>query len=97
MTYYDAACVHAALASLALEDQGEPSAQRHQLARRDLDRALELLDKARETGEFKGMIRFGEIRREPTLDLLRANPRFQLLILDLAFPDNPFRSAPASD
>ena len=43
------------------------------------------------------MIRLDEIRREPTLDLLRANLRFQLLIMDLAFPDNPFRSGPASD
>ena len=90
MTYYDAACVHAALARLALEDQGKPLAERQQLAQRDLDRALELLDKARETGEFKGMIRLDEVRREPTLDLLHTNPRFQLLMMDLAFPDKAF-------
>ena len=56
MTYYDAACIHAALAKLALEDQEKPLAERQRLAQRDLDRALELLDKARATGEFKGMI-----------------------------------------
>ena len=56
MTYYDAACVHAALAKLALQDQGKPLAERQRLAQRDLDRTLELLDKARSTGEFKGMI-----------------------------------------
>ena len=54
MMYYDAACVHAALAQLALQDQGKPPAERQQLAQRDLDRTLELLDKARATGEFKG-------------------------------------------
>jgi len=90
VTCYDAACVHAALARLALQDQGKPLAERQQLAQVDLDRTLELLDKARETGEFKGMIRLDEVRRDPTLDLLRANPWFQLLMMDLAFPDNPF-------
>ncbi len=74
MTYYDAACVRAALASLVREDQGTPPAERQQRAQWDLDRALELLDKARETGEFKGMISLDEIRREPTLDLLRRIP-----------------------
>ena len=90
VTYYDAACVHAALARLALQDQGKPLAERQQLAQRDLDRTLDILDKARATGEFKGMIRLDEVRRDPTLDLLRAHPRFQLLMMDLAFPDNPF-------
>jgi eukaryotic-like serine/threonine-protein kinase len=90
MIYYDAACIHSALAKRALEDQGQPPAERRRLADRDLDRTLDLLDKARATGEFKGMIRLDEVRRDPTLDLLRADPRFQLLMMDLAFPDNPF-------
>jgi hypothetical protein len=89
MVYYDAACVHAALARLALQDQAKPLAERQQLAQRDLDRTLELLDNARATGEFKGMIRLDEVRRDPTLDLLRAHPRFQLLMMDLPFPENP--------
>ncbi len=46
MTYYDAACVHAALARLALQDQEKPLAERQQLAQPDLDRTLELLDNA---------------------------------------------------
>jgi len=90
MSYYDAACVYAALARLALQDQGKPPADRQQPAQRDLDRALELLDKASATGEFKGMIHLDEIRREPLLDPLRSRPRFQLLMMDLAFPDSPF-------
>jgi len=91
ITYYDSACIHSALAKRALEDQGQPPGERRRLADRDLERALELLDKARANGEFKGMIRLDEIRREPLLDPLRSNPRFQLLMMDLAFPDNPFR------
>jgi tetratricopeptide (TPR) repeat protein len=76
MTYYDAACVHAGLARPASPD-GE--------------RALELLGKARATGEFRRMIRLDEVRREALLDSLRADPRFQLLMMDVAFPDDPFR------
>jgi len=90
MVFYDAACIHAALARLALEDQEKPSSERRRLADRDMERALELLDKARATGEFKGMIRLDEVRRETLLDPLRTNPRFQLLMMDLEFPDSPF-------
>jgi hypothetical protein len=91
MLYYDAACRHAALAKLALEGQGRPPAERQRLAQRDLDAALDLLDRAREIGDFKGEIRLDEIRREPTLDPSRSHPRFQLLMMDLAFPDDPFQ------
>jgi serine/threonine-protein kinase len=90
MVYFDAACVHAALAQLALQDQGRPPAERRQLADREVGRALDSLDKARATGEFKGMIRLDEVRRETLLDPLRTNPRFQLLMMDLEFPDSPF-------
>ena len=54
MTYYDAACVHAALARMAVQDQGKPLAERRQLAQRDLDRTLELLDKARGPANSRG-------------------------------------------
>ena len=90
MTYYDAACIHAALAKLAFHDPGRPLADRQRLARADLEHVLELLHKARETGEFNGMIRLDEVRRERLLDPLRSDPRFQLLMMDLAFPDDPF-------
>ena len=92
MTYYDAASVHATLARLALDDQTKPLAERQPLAQQDLDRALKLLERARATGEFKGMIRLEEVRRDPTLDLLRKDRRFQLRMMDLAFPDSPFGS-----
>jgi len=90
MTYYDAACIHAALAVLALKDQAIPLSERLRRADRDLERSLELLEKARSNQEFKEMIRLDEVRRERLLDPLRSDPRFQLLMMDLAFPDNPF-------
>ena len=61
MTYFDAACVHAVLAQVALNDHRKPLRERQQLAQRDLDRGLELLDRSRATGEFKGMIRLDEV------------------------------------
>jgi hypothetical protein len=91
MNCYDAACVHAALAQLALRDQGRSPAERQQLAERDLERALDLLDKARSSDEFKDVRILDEIRRERLLDPLRSHPRFQDLMLDLAFPDDPSR------
>jgi serine/threonine-protein kinase len=91
MLYYDAACAHAALAQLAVRDQGRSPAGRQRLADRDLERALDLLDKARSSGEFKEMIRLDEIRRERLLDPLRSDRRFQDLMLDLAFPESPFQ------
>jgi tetratricopeptide (TPR) repeat protein/tRNA A-37 threonylcarbamoyl transferase component Bud32 len=91
MILYDAACVHTALAKLALEDQQKPLSERQRLAAPDIEHALDLLEKARSTGEFKSNVLLDEVRREPLLDPLRTNPRFQLLMMDLEFPDNPFQ------
>ena len=46
MLYYDAACIHAALAKRAILDHGRPSIERERLADQDLE-PLQLLDKAR--------------------------------------------------
>jgi eukaryotic-like serine/threonine-protein kinase len=91
MLWYDVACVHAALANLADQDRRKPLVVRESLAQRDRERALDLLDKARLEGELKQLIPLDEIRRELLLDPLRSHPRFQLLMFDLAFPDDPFR------
>jgi serine/threonine-protein kinase len=91
MLYYDAACIHTALVRLALQDQRKPPAERQRLARPDKERALELLSKARASGEFKTAIPLDEVRKETLLDPLRSDPRFQDLMMDLEFPDDPFR------
>ncbi len=76
MFNYDAACVHAALAELAVQDWRRPPPERRRLADRNLERALELLEKARSSGEFKETVHLDEIRRERLLDPLRSYPRF---------------------
>ena len=93
MIYYDGACIHAALAQSALQDRGKPPAERQRLARPDLERALELLGKARVSGEFQTTIPLDEVRKETLLDPLRSDPRFRLLMMDVAFPDDPFGSS----
>jgi hypothetical protein len=91
MNCYDAACLFAALARLPLRDQEKTMAERQRLSQRDFERALDLLDMMRAPGECKEEIPLDEIRREPLLDPLRSHPRFQLLMMDLEFPDDPFR------
>ena len=90
MTCYDAACLFAALSKRSLEDQGRTVEERQRLYQRDLERALDLLDRMRVPGEFGKTIPLDEIRKESLLDPLRSHPRFQDLMMDLAFPDNPF-------
>jgi serine/threonine-protein kinase len=90
MTYYDAACVHAAFAKLQSENTKQPLSGVVWPTGEELDRALELLELARSSGEFRRMIRLDEVRLEVLLDPLRSHPRFQLLLMDLAFPDRPF-------
>jgi eukaryotic-like serine/threonine-protein kinase len=90
MNCYDAGCLFAALAKLSLQDQGRTVAERQRLSQRDFERALDLLDRMRAPGEFGKAIPLDEIRKEPLLDPLRTDPRFQLLMMDLAFPYSPF-------
>ena len=98
MTCYDAACIFAALSKLTLEDQGRTVAERQRLSQRDLERALDFLDKACATRRIpRKAIPLDEIREERLLDPLRTNPRFQLLMMDLAFPDDPFDAKPAPE
>jgi serine/threonine-protein kinase len=94
MNCYDAACLFSAMAKLSLQDQGKTLAERQRLSQRDLERALDLLDTIRAPGEWPKEsipVVLDDIRREPLLDPLRSHPRFQLLMMDLAFPDDPFR------
>jgi serine/threonine-protein kinase len=94
MNCYDGACLFGALAKLSLQDQGKTLAERQRQSQRDLERALDLLGAIRAPGEYTKEaipLVLDDIRREPLLDPLRSHPRFQLLMMDLAFPDDPFR------
>ncbi len=91
ITCFDSACIHASLVKVRVsENQGSP-ANRQRTARAEIERALDYLEKSHATGEFKGYHNLDQLRRDPTLDILRSEPRFQILMMDLSFPDDPFR------
>jgi hypothetical protein len=90
MTYYDAACLHGALAMLALESREGPSSQRERVVQQHLERALDILEKSLAIGELKVTIPLDEVGQELLLDPLRSYPRFQFLMMDLAYSDDPF-------
>jgi tetratricopeptide (TPR) repeat protein len=83
LDHYHLACHHARLAELAgAADSGLSAAE----GPAEQDRALECLRAAVAAG-FRDLAR---IRADSDLDALRCRADFQLLMLDLAMPDDPF-------
>jgi len=82
LLYYLAGC-HALLGGAA----GAPgSGLSAEAGRSELDRAMDLLRRA-VSGRYHPV---NWMRRDPDLDALRRRPDFQLLMMDLAFPAEPF-------
>jgi len=84
--YIETACCHATLAGLAGRAGSGVSAAE---GADEAARAMEWLHREVALGYRNG----NEIRIEPALDPLRDRPDFRHLILDLAFPDEPFAAA----
>jgi serine/threonine-protein kinase len=80
---YNLACTHSRLAGLAAEPGSGMMATE---GRAEADRAMDWLRQAVAAGYRK--LTF--LRTDPDLDPLRSRPDFQLLLMDLAFPDDPF-------
>jgi hypothetical protein len=83
---YNLACGHAMLARLAAEPGSGMTADE---GKAEGDAAVDWLRRAVTAGYRK--LAFMQI--DSDLDPLRSRPDFQLLIMDLAFPDNPFAGA----
>ncbi len=80
---YNVACCHAALAGAAADPgSGVPAAE----CRAEADRAMDILRRAI-TGGFRQL---AHMQTDTDLDPLRAREDFQLLMMDLAFPADPF-------
>jgi serine/threonine-protein kinase len=83
LDWYNASCCHAALAGLAgVAGSGVSAAEAAPAA----DKAMELLTKSVELG----IRNTNEFRIESALDSLRQRPDFRLLMMDAAFPLEPF-------
>jgi tetratricopeptide (TPR) repeat protein/tRNA A-37 threonylcarbamoyl transferase component Bud32 len=80
---FEAACCHATLAAVAgREGSGVPAGE----ARVEAEQAMALLKQAAGEGN-RDLIAY---RTETALDVLRSRADFQLLMLDLTFPTDPF-------
>jgi hypothetical protein len=82
---YNIACAHACLASLLAAEPG-PSPSRRALAAGHLDQAMASFRQAVEAGYRDPRL----IAGDHDLDPLRSRPDFRQLMMDLAFPDDPF-------
>ena len=82
---YNLACNHALLAALAAENGSDLGPAD---ARAQADKAIELLKRVVADG-----YRNAKMKTEPDLDPLRGRLDFQLLMLDLDFPADPFATA----
>jgi hypothetical protein len=93
---YDLACVLALAAAAAGGDATlEPAARATQVDRL-AGRALQQLERARAAGYFQAEANLDHLKSDPDLDPLRSRPDFQALLLDLAFPAQPFQAGPPS-
>src|SRR5262249_25722210 len=83
MNHYDLACYHALLSGVAARpDSGLSSAE----GQAEADRALHWLRQALAAGYRVA----GLMQRDTDLDPLRSRPDSQLLMMDEAFPGEPF-------
>jgi tetratricopeptide (TPR) repeat protein/tRNA A-37 threonylcarbamoyl transferase component Bud32 len=83
---FNIACLHARITVLvSAEPDGSTPARREEVARH-LDHAMDALFAAVEGGYRE----WSKFAADPDLDPLRARPDFQRLLMDLAFPDDPF-------
>jgi serine/threonine-protein kinase len=80
---YNLACTNAVLADIAIEPVSGMTAAEGRAA---AERAMEWLHRA----VARGYRNVALMRRDHDLDPLRSRPDFQLLMMDLAFPDDPF-------
>ena len=83
---YNIACIHARLGDLAPSKAGDDPAIMRAAASAQYDRAMIALRQAVDAGHRQ----YGLYLRDTDLDPLRSRPDFQLLMLDVAFPANPF-------
>src|SRR5262249_25631517 len=88
--FYDEACILALAAASAAKDGEIPQDKREELGEQHAARAMSDLAAARRTGYFRDASKVALIRSDHDLDPLRPRPDFQRLVMDLAFPADPF-------
>ncbi len=87
---YNEACILALAAAAAANDVTSSPEHRAALVEQYAARAMSALTEARRVGYFGDASKVANIRTDRDVDPLRARPDFQVLLLDLAFPTDPF-------
>jgi serine/threonine-protein kinase len=83
LSLYNVACCFALASSVADPAEGPAAAERQ---RRDADRAVATIRRA----IAKGFADASMLKTDPDLNSIRSRPDFQMLIMDLAMPEDPF-------
>jgi serine/threonine-protein kinase len=86
-TVYNLACLESLASAAALRDVGRPPAECTTLARRRAEDAIAALRRAIAAGYRDA----AKLAKDRDLDPLRERADFQALLMDQAFPDDPFR------
>jgi hypothetical protein len=84
--FYDAAVIHALASIAALKEDARPRLEREETAERHAADTVALLLKAQQSHYFQAP----SALKDPAFDSLRARADFRLLVMDLAFPADPF-------
>jgi tetratricopeptide (TPR) repeat protein len=87
---YDLACIAALSSAAARGDITLPPAERDARAEDFAARAIGWLAQARDAGFFRDPSKIVDVRTDTDLDSLRSRSDFQLLIMDLSFPNGAF-------
>jgi tetratricopeptide (TPR) repeat protein len=90
---YNEACLFAVAAKAAAKDTARSPLERESLAERHAARAMDALAEARRAGYFRDPAHFVLLKSDRDLDALRSRDDFQLLMMDLAMPADPFARA----
>jgi tetratricopeptide (TPR) repeat protein len=91
--FYEFACVDALASAAARKDPKLRPAERTSRAEQLAARSVLLLDRSRIAGFFRDPIRFDQLMKDTDLEPLRSRPDFQVFMMDVAFPSEPFATA----
>jgi serine/threonine-protein kinase len=88
--FYDFACLDALASAAARNDPKIKPAERTSRAEQLAARSVLLLDRSRIAGFFRHPTRVDQLMKDTDLESLRSRPDFQVLMMDVAFPAEPF-------
>jgi serine/threonine-protein kinase len=87
---YAFACADALASAAARNDPNMEPAERSKRSEQLAARSMLLLARSRIAGFFRDPAQINQLEKDPDFDSLRSRPDFRALLLDVAFPADPF-------